>query len=104
MKELIITNDNFQDEVLNSKLPVMLDFSAIWCGPCQMIAPVIEKIAKEYKGKVKVGNIDVDESPELAGRFNVASIPTIIVIKEGKVIDRRVGYCTKEELVKMLDI
>ena len=87
MAELQITKNNFEEEVKNSDIPVMLDFWASWCGPCQMLSPIIGEIAEEYDGKAKIGKVNVDEEPELASMFGVASIPTIVVMKKGKVIN-----------------
>ena len=81
MSELVITKDNFEKEVLNSDVPVLLDFWAAWCGPCRMLAPAVSEIAEEYSGKVKVGKVNVDEQIELAMKFNITSIPTVMVFK-----------------------
>ena len=102
MSELIITKDNFEKEVLNSDIPVLLDFWAAWCGPCRMLAPAVSELAREYSGKVKVGKINVDEQPELAMKFNITSIPTIIVFRDGSPVESSVGYCSKEQLEEML--
>lgn len=104
MSEIKITNTNFEEEVLNSPIPVVVDFWATWCGPCRMIAPVVEEIAEEYEGTVKVGKVNVDEEPELASKFKIVSIPTIVMIKDGKVTAKAIGYMTKEKLVKELGI
>ena len=104
MAELKITAGNFNDEVMRSELPVLLDFWASWCGPCRMLGPVISELAEEYDGKMKVGKVNVDDEPELAGRFGVSSIPTVVVIKDGKIAATSVGYKPKEELVKALGI
>ena len=102
MAEIKITKNNFEAEVMKSDIPVMLDFWAEWCGPCRMLGPVVEDIAKEYEGSVKVGKINVDEDSELAAAFRVASIPTVVVIKNGKVVNTSVGYKPKEELAALL--
>lgn len=102
MAEIKITKNNFEAEVMKSDITVMLDFWADWCGPCRMLAPVVEDIAREYEGSVKVGKINVDEESELAAAFRVASIPTVVVIKDGKVVNTSVGYKPKEELAALL--
>ena len=86
MSEIKITNENFQTEVLNSDIPVLLDFWAVWCGPCRMLAPVIEELAAEYDGKIKVGKVNVDEENALANMFRIESIPTLLLFKNGKVV------------------
>ena len=91
MSEVIITNDNFESEVLNSNIPVLVDFWATWCGPCKMIAPHIAKIAEAYDTKLKVCKVDVDQAGEVAQAFNVSSIPTLIMFKNGEAVASRVG-------------
>lgn len=103
MAEIKITKNNFNKEVLESDVPVLIDFWADWCGPCRMLAPVIEEIAGEYDGKAKVGKVNVDEEPELASKFGIASIPTIIVIKDKKIVNTSVGYVPKEQITAMLN-
>ena len=102
MAEIKLTNANFENEVLKSEIPVLVDFYATWCGPCKMIAPLVEEISEEYAGKVKVCKVDVDEATELAIAFGVSSIPTIIVFKNGEVYKKAVGYRSKKELEDML--
>lgn len=102
MSEIKITNKNFNEEVLNSKLPVLIDFWAPWCGPCRMMSPVIEEIANDYLGKVKVGKVNVDEEGELSSMFQIRSIPTLIVFKDGKIVNQAIGYRPKVEIEKLL--
>ena len=102
MAEVTITEKNFEEEVINSPIPVLVDFWATWCGPCRMLAPIIEEIAEEYEGKVKVGKINVDEEAQLAIKFGVSSIPTVMVFKNGEVTDVSVGYRPKEQLTALL--
>lgn len=102
MSEIIITKKNFEEEALRCDKPVLIDFWASWCGPCKMLAPVISEIASECDGSFKVGKINVDDEPELAAAFNVASIPTVIVIKDGKTTAVSVGYRSKEDILSML--
>lgn len=102
MAELKITKDNFNEEVVNSDIPVLLDFWAPWCGPCRMLAPTVEELADEYDGKAKIGKVNVDEEPELAGNFDVASIPTVVVIKDRKIMDKSIGFVPKSKLEEML--
>ena len=97
------TDDNFDAEVMKSDVPVLVDFFATWCGPCQQLAPVIEELATEYEGKVKIGKLDVDESPNVAGQFQVMSIPTLVFVKNGEVVDKMTGFQSKEVLKGKLD-
>lgn len=101
MAELTITKDNFQAEVLDSDIPVLVDFWATWCGPCKMVGPIVSEIAEEYEGKVKVGKVNVDEQPELAMQFKVTAIPTLFVFKNGQVDGQLVGFAQKDEIVKL---
>ena len=101
MSVLSITKDNFQTEVMESDKPVLLDFFATWCGPCRMVSPLVDEIAEEQT-QAKVGKIDVDEQQELAARFNVMSIPTLVVIKDGKVANQAVGARSKAQILDML--
>ena len=102
MAEITLTKENFEREVMNSDQPVLIVFWAVWCSPCRMLSPVISEIADEYRGKVKVGKVNVDEQPELASRFLVKSIPTVVVIRDGKVTNTSVGYRPKEEIKALL--
>ena len=95
--------NNFTDEVIKSDIPVMIDFYAEWCGPCRMMSPIVEEFAKNYEGKVKIGKINVDEESDLAMRFGVQSIPSLIFIKYGKVIERITGAMPKPILGNYLD-
>ena len=101
MAELKITQDNFQAEVLESDIPVLVDFWATWCGPCKMVGPIVAEIAEEYEGKVKVGKVNVDEEPQLAMQFKVTAIPTLFVFKNGEVDGQIVGFAQKDEIIKM---
>lgn len=102
MSEITITKENFEKEVMQSDIPVLLDFWATWCGPCQRLAPIVAEIAEEYEGKLKVGKIDVDEQRDLAIDFRVSSIPYVVVIKDGKVVNTAMGYAPKESVVALL--
>ncbi len=102
MAEIIITKENFENEVLNSDKPVLVDFWAQWCGPCRMLGPIIEEIANDYEGKVKVGKVNVDEQPNLASKYGIASIPTVIVFKNGKPEKTLVGLRSKNEIENMI--
>ena len=103
MAAIKITKENFEKGVLNSKEPVLLDFWASWCGPCRMVAPTIDEIAEEVKGIAKVGKINIDEETELASRFRIMSIPTLMVIKDGKVSAQAVGVRPKKDILRLLN-
>lgn len=103
MASIKITKNNFEEEVLKSKKPVLLDFWASWCGPCRMVSPTIEEIAKENE-EIKVGKINIDEESELAAKFRIMSIPTLMVLKEGKVAATAVGARPKKDILKMLQV
>jgi len=102
MSVLTITKENFQKEVIESEKPVLLDFWASWCGPCRMVSPLVDEIAEETDA-VKVGKINVDEQPELAGAFQVMSIPTLVVMKDGKVANKAVGARPKQQILSLLN-
>jgi thioredoxin 1 len=102
MSVLKITKDNFENEVIKSDQPVLLDFWASWCGPCRMVGPIVEQVAEETVNTVKVGKVNVDEEPELAQAYKVMSIPTLIVIKDGKVVNNAVGVQSKQALLSMV--
>ena len=101
MAALNITKQNFQEEVMNSDKPVLLDFWAPWCGPCRMVVPIVEEIAKE-RPDIKVGKVNVDEQIELASQFRVMTIPTLVVMENGQMVNKAVGYAPKAELLKLL--
>lgn len=96
------TDENFNEEVLASNIPVLVDFYADWCGPCKMLAPVIETLATEQEGKVKVGKLNVDDSPETARKYGIMSIPTLLYIKNGEVVNKTVGVVSKTEIEQIL--
>lgn len=102
--EITITKENFEAEVLNSDKPVLVDFWATWCGPCKMIAPVIAEIAEEYKDILKVGKINVDSEGELAVRYGVMSIPTLLLFKDGEVVKKSIGFAPKAQLIEDFDL
>lgn len=100
MAEVILTKENFETEVLNSDIPVLVDFWATWCGPCMMLSPVIEEIAEEFDGKIKVGKVNVDEQNALAMQYQVASIPTLMLFKDGQLVKTSVGFVPKASIIE----
>lgn len=100
--EIELYKETFEQEVLQSDIPVLIDFWATWCGPCKMIAPIVKEIADEYDGKILVGKVNVDEEPDLTMQYNVSSIPTLMVFKNGQLVNKAVGYREKDEILKML--
>lgn len=102
MAEVQITSANFEEEVIRSEIPVLVDFWATWCGPCRMLGPIITEIAEESEGKIKVGKVNVDEEGELAARFGIMSIPTVMVFKNGEVTATSIGYKPKEAILALI--
>jgi thioredoxin 1 len=98
-----ITDDNFQDEVLNSDLPVLIDFWAIWCGPCKMVAPIVEELSTEYDGKAKIGKLDVDSNQQTSIKYGVRSIPTLLIFKGGELVETIIGAVPKAKIVEKLE-
>jgi thioredoxin 1 len=100
---LEFTDTNFDELVLKSDKPVIVDFWAVWCGPCRMVGPIVEEIGKEYEGKAIVGKVDVDNNPQTAGKFGIRNIPTLLFFKNGEIVDKQVGAVPKQVLVKKLE-
>jgi thioredoxin 1 len=100
---ITLTKDNYEGEVMKSELPVLVDYWASWCGPCRMVSPIIDSLAEEYEGKIKVGKVNVDDEGELASAAAVVSIPTIILMKDGKTVERMVGARTKDEFEEIIE-
>lgn len=103
IQPVILTDATFDTEVLESGQPVLIDFWAPWCGPCRMVAPVIEALAEEYDGKVKIAKLNVDENPQISRRFNVRSIPTLLVFKDGELVETAVGARPKAQVEQLLN-
>ncbi len=100
---IALTDENFAQEVLESEIPVLIDFWAAWCGPCRMIAPIVEELSSEYQGKAKICKVDVDSAQKTAADFGIRSIPTLLIFKEGKVADQVIGAVPKEQITDKLD-
>lgn len=100
---IVITGANFETEVLQSAVPVLVDFSATWCGPCQKIAPIVDELAEEYSGRAKVASVDVDNNQELATRFGIMSVPTLMIVKEGEIVNKWIGFTSKQVMMDALD-
>lgn len=103
MKPIVVTDDTFKNEVLESTIPVLVDFWAIWCGPCRLIAPVIEELAKEYDGRMKFAKLDVDVNQKTAMEYGIRSIPTLLIFKDGKVVSSIIGAVPKPNLVSKIE-
>lgn len=101
---LTFTDGNFESEVLQSDLPVLVDFTATWCGPCKQLAPIVEKLADELQGKVKVGKLDIDDAPNAARKYGVRSVPTVMVFKGGAKSGQHVGITNKDKLVQLIGV
>ena len=100
--EYTFTSESFEEEVLKSDVPVLVDMFATWCGPCKMMAPVVAQLAEEYKGSVKVGKLDIDQNVDIVAQYKIMSVPTFLVIKDGEVVKKLIGAVSKEELVEAI--
>ncbi len=103
MHPIEFTDANFDQEVLKSDVPVLVDFWAVWCGPCKMIAPFVEELAGEYQGKVKIGKVDVDNNPNISMTYGIRSIPTLLIFRDGKIADQIIGAVPKQAIAQKLD-
>ncbi|MDD5126761.1 MAG: thioredoxin [Dehalococcoidales bacterium] len=102
-KTVVVDEKSFEEVVLKAKTPVLVDFWATWCGPCRMVAPVVEELSEEYAGKMVFGKVDVDQNPTIAGKYGIMSIPTLLIFKDGKPVTNIVGFRPKDQLKKSLD-
>lgn len=100
----VFNESNFEAEVLKSSVPVLVDFTATWCGPCRALAPIVEKLADEYEGKIKVGKLDIDESPNVTSKYGIRSVPTVLVFQGGEKKGQHVGLTTRDKLVQLLGV
>lgn len=103
MHPIEITDANFEEEVLKSEIPVLIDFWAVWCGPCKLIAPIVDELAGEYEGKAKIGKLDVDNNQNVSIKYGIRSIPTLLIFKDGKIVDQIVGAVPKTHIVEKLN-
>ncbi len=103
MADLTFTDSNFDQEVLKSQTPVLVDFWAVWCGPCKIVDPIVEELAKEYDGKLKVGKLNVDENQQISGTYNIMSIPTLLIFKNGEPVKSMIGAQSKESFKRGID-
>ena len=103
MAALEVTDDSFSNEVLNSELPVLVDFWAEWCGPCKMVSPIVEELSNDYDGKIKVTKLDVDSNPQTAANYGIRGIPTLLMFKDGSAVDQIVGAVPKKHIAERLD-
>lgn len=102
-KVMTVTKDNFESEVVNSGKPVLLDFWASWCGPCRAVAPIMDELASQFEGKAKIGKINVDEQSELSAKFRIMSIPTVMLFKDGQMVEKIIGARSKEDFAKLIE-